>query len=283
MTTRALVLGGGGITGIAWEIGLLHGLIEAGVDLTGADLVLGTSAGSVVGAQVTNGATTEAMYERQLSPLGTYGPEPASSIGWGVTARWVVLGLRSGRDAEALGRRLGAYAVSEAAAGRVATEEERVAVIRDRLVSQEWPARELRVTAVDADTGAFRTFSREDGVPLARAIAASCAVPGVFAPVTIDGHRYIDGGTRSSSNADLAARYDRVVALTPVAVELPTWRRAASQLSGSDAVHTIIAPDLASRRAIGRNVLDPASRARTARAGRHQGATIARAVSEVWG
>ena len=64
----ALVLGGGGITGIAWEIGVLAGLAEAGVDLSGADLVVGTSAGSVVGAQVTCGAALETLYERQLEP-----------------------------------------------------------------------------------------------------------------------------------------------------------------------------------------------------------------------
>ena len=64
----ALVLGGGGITGIAWEIGVLAGLAEAGVDLTGADLVVGTSAGSVVGAQLTCGAELETLYERQLEP-----------------------------------------------------------------------------------------------------------------------------------------------------------------------------------------------------------------------
>jgi NTE family protein len=62
----ALVLGGGGITGIAWEIGVLAGFADAGIDLTGADLVVGTSAGSVVGAQVTGGAELPALYERQL-------------------------------------------------------------------------------------------------------------------------------------------------------------------------------------------------------------------------
>src|SRR3954464_14941252 len=65
---RALVLGGGGITGVAWEIGVLAGLADAGVDLTGADLVVGTSAGSVVGAQVTTGGNLGDLFERQLEP-----------------------------------------------------------------------------------------------------------------------------------------------------------------------------------------------------------------------
>src|SRR4051794_23219546 len=70
----ALVLGGGGITGIAWEIGLLAGLAEAGTDLSGADLVVGTSAGSVVGAQVTCGAGLGALYERQMEPATSEEP-----------------------------------------------------------------------------------------------------------------------------------------------------------------------------------------------------------------
>lgn len=283
MTSRALVLGGGGITGIAWEIGMLHGLAQAGVDLTGADLVVGTSAGSVVGAQVTNGATTEQLYGRQLAPLGTHGPEPSFAIGRAVTAQWVWSALRAGRDAEDLGRRLGAYAVRAAESGRTPSEDERVAVIRDRLVSQEWPDRDLRVTAVAADTGEFRVFSAADGVPLVRAVAASCAVPGVYPPVTIEGRRYIDGGTRSSANADLAATYERVVALTPIANAFPASRGAAAQLREATGRTTVVAPDAEARRAIGKNVLDPSARARTAQAGFAQAAQVADAVAEVWG
>ena len=67
----ALVLGGGGITGIAWEIGVLAGLAEAGVDLTGADLVVGTSAGSVVGAQITSGAPLEDNRWRACTPASS--------------------------------------------------------------------------------------------------------------------------------------------------------------------------------------------------------------------
>ena len=65
---RALVLGGGGVTGIAWELGILKGLADAGVDLTSADLVVGTSAGSVVGAQITTGRTIDDLYKTQLEP-----------------------------------------------------------------------------------------------------------------------------------------------------------------------------------------------------------------------
>ncbi len=67
MTKRALVLGGGGVTGVAWEIGLLHGLAEHGVDLSAADLFVGTSAGSVVAAQLTGGTTVDQLYEHELA------------------------------------------------------------------------------------------------------------------------------------------------------------------------------------------------------------------------
>src|SRR5215469_4898613 len=64
--TYALVLGAGGVTGIAWETGLLKGLRDAGLDLTGADLVVGTSAGSVVAAQITTGVPLDELYGRQV-------------------------------------------------------------------------------------------------------------------------------------------------------------------------------------------------------------------------
>src|SRR6478752_1454482 len=170
----ALVLGGGGITGIAWELGLLAGLAEAGVDLSSADLVVGTSAGSVVGAQLTSG------------------------------------------DHPAFRRRIGALALAAEKAGRTPSEQERLDVIGARLISPEWPERPFAVTAVDAETGEFRTFDRSSGVPLVSAVAASCAVPGVYPPVSIGGRRYIDGGMRSAANADLAKGYDRLVVLAPI-------------------------------------------------------------------
>jgi len=79
------VLGGGGITGIAWELGLLTGLADAGLDLTDADLVVGTSAGSVVGAQVTSNTPLRELYDRQLEPPST---EQAARAG-----PWVLAGL----------------------------------------------------------------------------------------------------------------------------------------------------------------------------------------------
>src|SRR5215218_8042118 len=110
----ALVLGGGGITGIAWEIGLLAGLADAGVDLTGADLVVGTSAGSVVGAQLTGGAEPGAMYERQMEPPSE---EKAARMTRSLLAQYGWALLRSRRHDVAFRRRVGALALAAEKAG----------------------------------------------------------------------------------------------------------------------------------------------------------------------
>jgi NTE family protein len=275
----ALVLGGGGITGIAWEIGLIAGLAETGIDLSGADLVVGTSAGSVVGAQLTGGAELEALYARQLEPPAG---EPVARMTRASLARygWALLRTR-GRDVE-FRRRIGTLALAAEKAGLTPTEQERLDVIGARLVSRSWPERALVVTAVDAETGEFRTFDRDSGVLLVQAVAASCAVPGVYPPVTIEGRRYVDGGMRSAANADLAAGYDRVVVLAPIPRGLGPMASVDAQVTGLVARVAVVSPDQDSRTAIGRNVLDPAARAPSARAGRAQAAAVAGRIADAW-
>ena len=275
----ALVLGGGGITGIAWEIGVLAGLAEAGVDLGGADLVVGTSAGSVVGAQLTSGADLEALFARQLEPPTG---ERAARMTRAALARYGWAVLRSRGDDVAFRRRVGALALAAQQAGLTPTEQERLDVIGSRLVSRAWPDRDLRITTVDAQTGEFRVLDRTSGVPLLQAVAASCAVPGVYPPVTIDGRRYVDGGMRSAANADLAEGCDRVVVLAPIPRGIGPLASVDAQVTGMVARVAVVSPDEASRRAIGRNVLDPAARAGSARAGRAQAADVAAQVSEAW-
>jgi NTE family protein len=275
----ALVLGGGGITGIAWEIGVLAGLAEAGTDLTGADLVVGTSAGSVVGALLASGSDLAAVYERQLAPATG---EQVARLNRATVAQfgWAMLRSR-GRDVE-FRRRIGALALAAEKAGLTPSEQERLDVIGERLAGTQWPQRQLVITAVNAETGEFRTFDRNSGVPLLHAVAASCAVPGVYPPVTIDGRRYVDGGMRSAANADLAQGYDRLVVLAPIPRGVGPMASVDAQVTGMVSRVAVISPDAASRKAIGRNVLDPAARAPSARAGRTQAATIARQVAEVW-
>lgn len=172
-----LVLGGGGITGIAWELGLLAGLAEAGVDLLSADLIIGTSAGSVVGAQIASSTPVETLYLRQLEPPSD---ELPARLGAREKLAYLAAVLRARGDLATFGRLLGAMSLRAARAGRVPTVEQRLEVIRSRLPSTEWPERDLRITVVDARSGEFRVITRTDRVPLVDAVAASCAVPGVF-------------------------------------------------------------------------------------------------------
>ncbi|MDI5975439.1 patatin-like phospholipase family protein [Amycolatopsis magusensis] len=277
MTQRALVLGGGGITGIAWEWGILAGLAEAGVDLTGADLVVGTSAGSVVGAQVASGIEAETRYQAQLAPPDG---ELAAALGRGMLLRFA-LAMLGPAGAQRFRARVGRIALR---ARTEASEADRIAVIESRLPVREWPERRLLLTAVDAETGRFRTFDRHDGVPLVHAVAASCAVPGVWPPVSIDGRRYIDGGVRSGSNADLAAGADRVVVLAPLPRGIGPMTGVGKQVEAlrAHASVVLVTPDQAALAAFGRNVLDPANRAAAARAGYAQAAAVLEEVRPVW-
>ncbi|SFL72667.1 patatin-like phospholipase family protein [Geodermatophilus ruber] len=144
------------------------------------------------------------------------------------------------------------------------------------------PDRALVVTAVDAATGEFRPLDRSSGVPLLQAVAASCAVPGIYPPITIEGRRYVDGGMRSTANADLAEGCARVVVLAPIPRGVGPMASVDAQVTGMVARVAVVAPDAGSRQAIGRNVLDPAARAGAARAGRAEAGAVAEQVAEVW-
>jgi NTE family protein len=275
---RALVLGGGGITGIAWELGMLSGLREHGVDLTGADLIVGTSAGAVVGAQLATGVDPEERYSAQLAPLDG---EVAAALGHGAILR-LGLAMIGRRDPQRVRARIGRFARRT----RAVPEAERIAVIGRRLPVHQWPERDLRVTAVDADTGEFVVFDRTAGVPLVDAVAASCAVPGVWPPVSTGGRRFIDGGVRSPANADLAAGCSRVVVLAPIVRALGPMIGVNDQvaaLRAGGALVALVSPDAAAVAAIGRNPLDPAHRAAAARAGRAQSASAVDEIGDVWG
>jgi NTE family protein len=268
-----LVLGGGGVTGIAWEIGLLCGLRDRGVDLAAADVVVGTSAGSVVGSLVATGQDLTTSFERQLAP---YDAAIERRVDMDMTKFMGMLGsaglegVPQGEVPQPIRARIGKFAVE---APVDFTEEERIATMRSRLGAVDWPQRPLLVPAIACDDGEFRVFSREAGVPLATAVAASCAVPLVFPPITVEGRRYMDGGMRSVANADLALGCDRVVIVTPLgpasgmAVGLPAE---VTQLRDRGAHVSVLEPDPESLVAIGPNVLDPERRSAAARAGQRQ-------------
>ncbi|MFC5230151.1 patatin-like phospholipase family protein [Pseudonocardia zijingensis] len=275
---RALVLGGGGITGVAWELGMLCGLRERGIDLAGADLIVGTSAGAIVGTQLATGVDPEERYAAQVVPPDG---EVAAALGAGTVARLALAALAGGRDPQRVRARIGRFALR----ARTGPASERIEVIGRRLPVHEWPQRDLRITAVDAHSGEFVVLDRHSGAPLVEAVAASCAVPGVWAPVSTGGRLLVDGGLRSHTNADLAAGYDRVVVLAPTVRAIGPMIGVAPQvtaLRAEGARVALVSPDAAAVAAIGRNVLDPARRAAAARAGRAQAANAAAEVAGAW-
>ncbi|HUY08250.1 MAG TPA: patatin-like phospholipase family protein [Candidatus Dormibacteraeota bacterium] len=294
----ALVLGGGGAAGNAWEIGIVAGLAEGGLDLTeAADLVVGTSAGATAAAQVRSGISTAELLASVLSPpvqpAGQNRERPPSLPMATVFERMRAIGAAATSAAD-LQSAMGAFGLEsdsmlEPGAGQ------RRAEVASRLPRPEWPERPMIVTAVDAHTGELAAFDRDSGVDLVDAVTASTALPGLVPTVSINGRRYIDGGVRSKENADLASGYANVVVLSPLGgrSRTPPERGAdpAGQFEGlrrppewgvdlasevealrKQGSHVeVITPDADSRAAMGTNQMDPANRIPAARAGFAQG------------
>jgi NTE family protein len=273
---RALVLGGGGLSGVAWETGILAGLAAGGVDVTTADYVLGTSAGATVTAQIGSGLPIAELFDRQTVPaLQSAELTPDLSRVVELMESWEKLPLEYPDPAE-LRRVVGQRAL----AVQTVSEAERRAVIAGRLPQHTWPSRKLAVVAVEAHSGDVRVFDKDSGADLVDAVTASCAIPGIWPPVTIGPGRYIDGGTRSAVNADLAAGYQRVLILAPMA-DPPLDEQVAEMLDAGEGVQLIV-PDDESTAAFGLNPLDPAVRAPAARAGYAQGQRAAAAAARLW-
>jgi NTE family protein len=272
--TRTLVLGGGGVTGVAWELCILEGLRRNGLDLSTADSVIGTSAGSVVGTRITTGSTA-AAYEDQLRPPDG---ELIARLGALTLVRLGVMLARPG-DQASKWRRVGKAAL----AAHPEAPDARRAVIRARVGEPAWPQRDLRITAIDVDNGVFVAFDRNSGVTVLDAVAASCAVPLVWPPVPINGTTYIDGGARSGTNADLALGAEAVVVLAPTTVALSREQTISRQLERTGAARTlVISPDPTAVADMGTNALDPSYRQASARTGLRQGALLADEVAGVW-
>ncbi|SKB02020.1 NTE family protein [Agreia bicolorata] len=282
MSQGSLVLAGGGVAGIAWELGVIQGLLDVDPALVDRLLApqtrfIGTSAGSAVAAQLAGTTGLAASFAAQLE-------EETAELGADVDVQQLqerflsaVEGATSPTDAL---QRIGRLALETPSVD----ESVRLEVIRSRLADSEWPERDLRITAVDVERGEFVVFDRSSGVGLVDAIAASCAVPGVWPPVTIGGSRYMDGGARSGSNADLAAGSDWVVIVTPLpgvgdpgVGTVPT-----AELDALGGVPTtIVYADAASIAAFGPNPLDPTTRRASAEAGRAVGRASAARIAAV--
>jgi NTE family protein len=290
VTRRAVVLGGGGPVGIAWETGLAAGLERAGVRLRNSDLFVGTSAGSVVGAQLALGKAPDkliAMYNTiDDAEHPSQKPLDFAAIAEKFTAMFI-----SSDPPEKLRADMGGFALK----AETISEEEWLDTFRRMpgMAAGAWPDHRFICTAVDAANGAFVTWDNDAGVPLDRAVASSCAVPGIYPPVTINGRRYIDGGVRSPTNADLARGCDAVLIISvtaPGISALPAVAEAMQrQLDGEIAalrqagslVETIV-PDEASLQSFGLNLMDFARREPVVEAGARQGFIEAARLREFW-
>ena len=287
-----MVLGGGGSTGNAWLIGVIAGLFDAGLDVTTADLTIGTSAGSTAAAQIA-GATPSELLAAILAAAPQQQTAPVASERGRVPIRPVADHMErlskiiaSAGNAADMRRRIGAAALDMDAASDGSWQTQWRATVAARLPGQSWPQRTVLITAVDAYTGEPIVFDRHSGVDLADAVAASCASG---RPYRIGDSGYIDGGYRRNENADLAAGYGRVLVLSPFGgrtLQPLDWgMQLAAQVdelrAGGSRVETIF-PDSNAEHMFGANAMDLSMRPPAARAGYDQGRTLSEQLAEFW-
>ncbi|MDQ4111854.1 MAG: patatin-like phospholipase family protein [Actinomycetota bacterium] len=288
--SRALVLGGGGSAGNAWLIGVIAGLSEGGLDVTEADLVIGTSAGATAAAQIAGASPTDlfaaildAPIPQRIDPVRPDG----GAASWMNQLERTNAIIAASADLADMRRRSGAAALELAAAGGEAARDRWRETVAARLPSRQWPEHMVHLTAVDADTGDPVVFDRDSGVDLVDAVAASCAGGPAY---RIGERRYIDGGyRRSSENADLAGGCEQVLVLSPLGGRTrhpAEWRSdLATQIEELEAGGCSVAkilPDEDSLAAFGDNMMSPATRAPAARAGYPQGQQVARRLAGFW-
>jgi NTE family protein len=291
---RALVLGGGGSTGNAWLIGVIAGLSDTGLDVTAADLTIGTSAGSTAAAQIAGASPTElfaatvaAVPEHRTGTVGSdRGRVPTRPMA-DQLERFLKI-IASAEDVTDMRRRMGAAALDKEAESDGSWQAQWRTTVASRLPRQRWPERLLLITAVDARTGEPVVFDRHSGVDLVDAVAASCAGGGL--PYRIGDNPYIDGGYRANAeNADLAVGYERVLVLSPLGgrtLHPLHWRTELAvqveELRAHGSRVEQIIPDSSAEHLFGANAMDLSLRPPAARAGYDQGRTLARQLSEFW-
>lgn len=281
--SKALVLGGGGSTGNAWLIGVLAGLFEAGLDVTTADLTIGTSAGSTAAAQL-GGAAPGELYEATLVPPPQHGPGRALTTDHLERLKAIIASSDSVTDWR---HTMCAVALETDAASDGSWSAQWRTMVAARFAGHEWPDRRVLITAVDAHTADPVTFDRDSGIDLVDAVAASCAGG---PPYRISENLYIDGGYRTNAdNADLAAGYDRVLVLSPLggrSLHPPEWRTfLAAQVddlqAGGSRVEVVI-PRADDEHLFGANAMDLSLRPAAAQAGHDQATAIVERIAQLW-
>jgi NTE family protein len=283
-----LVLAGGGYAASAWEIGIITGMADGGLDVRNTDLFVGTSSGSRVALHLASGVAHEPAFQRRLQP------EPPSSerppvVDWVGLRDSVARVKQAGGNPTEILQRIGSLAVA-AASGRSGSS--RREIVAAQLPVETWPGKRVLIAAVNAETGERRAFDSDSGIDLVDAVIASTASFG-WPPTLFQGEHYIDGGFHSTNNADLATGFDQVMILAlepPPGVPIPSMSlvsldETVKTLQDNGALVEVIHPDentLAALAAAG-GVMNPAISAPAAMAGRVQGRSIVtERISSFW-
>jgi NTE family protein len=288
---RALVLGGGGSTGNAWLIGVITGMLDAGLDVTDADLIVGTSAGATAAAQITSAplaelytATAEAVALAPTRPLHAGGSSRASGHVNQHLDRMRKL-IDDSHDAADLRHRVGESVLASSTQPDASAHWR--GVVSTRLPEPLWPHREILITTLNARTGEPAVFGRHSGVELVDAVAASCSSSFAY---YIGDTPYIDGGYRNGpENADLASGYRRVLILAPFsgrALTPSAWGMNMStqvdDLRAQGSRVETVDPGASNDHLFGANAMNPGLRPAAARAGYERGSTLAHQLREFW-
>jgi NTE family protein len=254
--------------------GLVSGLRREGVDLAEADVIVGTSAGSIVGTMLATGQDFDS--DTPAPPADRGDSAPKADRG-GLAEVFAILADASLEPADAR-RRVGRIAL----AAKTITEQAHIAGISALIGAHEWPDRELLITAVDVETGDLMVWDRAGDAPLRTAVASSCALPGVSPPVTVNGRRYMDGGIGSGTNADVATGADVLVLVEPLAHLFPREPLDRELAAAGAGTVITINPDQAALDAFGPDLGNWSVWQPARAAGIRQAATTAEQVRAAW-
>jgi NTE family protein len=270
-----LVLAGGGYAASAWEIGIITGMADAGLDVRNAELFVGTSSGARVALHLASGVALDEIFQQRVSPTAQ-AAEPPPTVDWVQLRADLARAKQAGGSPTAILQRIGALALA-VAGGKGSNRRHIVAA---QLPMQTWPDKRVLIAAVNAETGERRAFDRNSGIDLVDAVIATTAFFG-WPPTLFEGHHYIDGGFYSTDNADLATGVDRVLILAlrsaGPSMSLVSLDPAVESLRAGGAHVKVIHPDedtLATLASLG-GLMNPAASAPAARTGRLQGQRLA--------
>jgi len=276
--SKAVVFGGGGSVGTAWQTGLNAGWNRLDIDLTDADLIVGTSAGAAVGVQVALGHDLERQLDRYESARARHeagGQTRVLNIDSSQSERLRVMFDR-GHKSGLTDKSVREYICEAALAADTMSEEDFLLTVK-YLKDESWPANYM-CTTVDVDTAEFAPLTASTGGELQRGVAAAVAVPGFYPPITVAGHRYIDGGCLSPTHLDLAADHERILFIQMT----DTPQRELDAIAASGAQLFVVKPDQDSLTSFGDNMMNAANAFGAADTGLAQGLRTAAEVKEFW-